>query len=235
MCNRALSIANGASISASTLSTGKGGVANVTATTLLLDNSGNSPNPTGIFAESIIPKTGGVANPGAAGTVHVQATSLAVQTGTFISAATSGAAAAGGVTVDADSIVMSGGGIIASDADGTGAAGSVSVHSRTLQIFSNAQITSDAFSTGAGGNVNVTVNEGLLIDSQNVTGAGVTGITANTNSTGAGGNAGTVSVQAGSIILRNKGHISSDSQGGGSAAKVSVNADSINILTSWHH
>jgi large exoprotein involved in heme utilization and adhesion len=109
-----------------------------------------------------------------------------------------------------------------------GAAGMVSVSAGTLSIINSGVISTITFASRAAGSVTVAVSGQLAIDGSGENLAvSRTGIFSQTQSGGAGG---TVSVDAGRMVIANDGVISSRTLGIGDGGDVSITAGSLAIV-----
>src|SRR5947209_8318520 len=125
----------------------------------------------------------------------------------------------GEVRVTAGSLTVSNGGQISASTFGAGAGGDVQVTAGTLSIAGNSAISSVTFGTGTAGNVSVNVAGQLAIDGTSTTKlAGIASDSEGENT----GNAGTVTVNAGTLLIVNTGQISSNTFGTGSGGSVFV-------------
>jgi large exoprotein involved in heme utilization and adhesion len=118
--DRALSIAGHGEIEVSTFSSGKGGDVSVNAESIFIDNAGQRPDSTGIFAEAH--------NIGKGGTIAVNAGDVLLQNGGSISAESLTSAAAGSVQLRLGTLTVDSGSSISSANTGSGEAGSVLIH-----------------------------------------------------------------------------------------------------------
>ncbi len=194
----AVSVTGGALISSDTLTGGNAGDVTVTAGSLNIDSSTSVSNP------SEISSTAEPTSSGNAGKVSVRTSgALSISNYGVILTNTYGVGAAGDVTVSAGSLSINGGGEliptgIFSDSDAPshigGAAGTVSVSvAGNLTAINKGSIDSDTYTTGPGGDVTVTVGgTAQLTDLANITSAA---------RAGSGGQPGTVSIDAGTLIM----------------------------------
>jgi hypothetical protein len=162
---------------------------------------------------------------GDAGAVTVMADDLVLDNLGFIASNTSGEGDAGAVTVMADDLVLDNLGFISSDTNGKGDAGAVTVSADDLILRDGGLIDSDSFAQGDAGTVTV-MAEQLLISG--VPGL-FTGISSETLDRDSAANAGTVTVAAVVLDIRDGGLISSDTFAQGDAGRVTVTADQLLI------
>ena len=233
---------DGSEVGADTQGDGKGGQVNVSADVLHLTNS------------HLTSVSGGGAS-GDAGDVLLQATSqITLDTESIVSSETDSLQGnAGAVTVKGGKLVLDDQSVITSSATGGfGKAGRVTVNVDSLSL-TDSTISSDALSLGDGGDVivNVTGDLQLIGNSRGFTAissnaesrgnAGSVTITAKTMTIrdqahvaseageGAQGNAGRISITTGTLKLLNGGYVQSDSLSDGHAGDVTVKADSLTI------
>jgi len=250
----ALSILNGASIRASTESTGVGGSIIVNAGSLLMSNGGF------IDSNTLGTGNGGNLDVTVSGSAVLQASSA--MDATTISAATDAAGAGGNVTLSAGSLQMLGyteliasafasgnGGNVTVNVGGTaivngmgseeaaeiasktaqtaaggGKGGDVTVAAGDLQVLNGGDIGSDTLGSGACGNVTITANS-LEMNNDAI-------ISADTFATGAGGNvlvnvAGPITMSGVETIIG--AQTGQNSAGAGNGGSITVNANSIQI------
>jgi filamentous hemagglutinin family protein len=218
-------------ISSSPSAGGNAGTVSVSAGTLSADGGGRTDFDTGVFANAA------AGSGGKAGSVAVAANVIDLRAQAVISSSTFGAGNAGTVQVTgvgpASALTIDAGdlggptGILANAQNGSGgAAGSVTVSADTIRLLRTGAISSSTF---AGGNAGTVV---VNADTLSADGAGrtdvPTGIFSNAGS-GSGGNAGSVSVTANAIDLRDRGVISSSTFGAGNAGTVAVNTNALSV------
>jgi filamentous hemagglutinin family protein len=230
-----LSMVNNGEIFSATAGSGDAGDVSVTAfDKLTIDGTGGAPgvSPTGIFSDA-------VAGSGAAGVVSVSAGILSIinsgniASNTFASgnAGVTRVTVSGQLTIDGSKGDPKTGvtGILSQAEPGSsGAAGMVSVSAGTLSITNSGEISATTFASLDAGNVIVAVSGQLIIDgSRENLAVGRTGIFSQTQGSGA---AGTVSVDAGRLVIANDGVISSRTLGIGDGGSVSITAGSLAIV-----
>jgi large exoprotein involved in heme utilization and adhesion len=162
-----------------------------------------------------------------AGSVVVQADMLKIHDGGKITTTASLTGNAGAVLVEADILELRDNGSITSDTWGPGDAGTVVVKADTLEIHNGGGITSNTYyskkgATGNTGQVVVTADR-LLIEGDEF--GTFTGITSTTDQLTIG-NAGTVTVKADTLEIRDGGSVSTTTFGVGNAGEVAVTATS---------
>lgn len=224
-----VNLTGNAFMTSATSGPGAGGAVTVVADAVAVDGFDTGSVP-GILADSLGP-TGGPA-----GRVTVQAGTLQLLSGGTISSTTYGPGAGGVVTVDATDVVIDRMGSslftgVSTDTNFPGAggrAGAVTVRADTLQLLGGG-IRSNTEGLGNGGDVTVHAAKTLFIDGRGFT-ADATGITTTSDAAGPGGNAGTVTVEAGTVEVRDGGQISSNTNGLGNGGSVIVTADATILL-----
>jgi filamentous hemagglutinin family protein len=248
-----LSVSDGAVVSPSTFGAGNSGNLIVTASdsVIVARERSDSPLSTGMAANSI----GGT---GRAGNIEINTGSLRVEAGASISSAsglsTRGrlipeGGAGGNITVNAkDSVFVIGTAagsissrsLIAAGTVGSGKGGDVTLNARRLIVRDGAAIGASTLGAGAGGNVTLTAWESVEI-------AGTTrdGRFPSTIGTASGdllyqtllglqpasGAAGSLSMAAGRLSVRDGALVSVQSYGTGAAGSINVVADSIALNT----
>lgn len=230
-----ITIRAGARVDSRTLGPGAGGVVTVRATEALT-LEGTDPVtglPGGIFTDT----QGQDAGAGAAGTLRVEAGSIAVRGGAQISSSTLGPGHGGNVMVQAtETLTVKGTGpgtgtvsgifvnAMGTEA-GAGAAGSIVVTAPRVTLTDGGTIDSSTFGPGQGGNVMVQAIETLTVAGTTPNGALPSGIFVRAMGTEAGaGNAGAVQVAAGSVTVRGGAQISGSTLGPGQGGTVTVTA-----------
>ena len=227
----ALSIVNNGEIMSSTSGPGSAGSVAVNVTgQLTIDDSKGKPaaGATGIFAQ---------ANPGsdgAAGIVSVGTGTLVIKNNGTISSTTFGPGHGGDVSVGVDNtafIDASGANPafrtgITAQTQGAGNAGTVTLAAGDLRIIDGGSVVSTTAGTGAGGSVVVTTPGGLVLDGE---GTGNTQIAASAlgQQSGPGGS---VTVQAGTLMIKGGAQIASSTAGRGRGGDVEVKiADAVTL------
>lgn len=220
----ALTVTNGAIISAFTFGNGNGGNLQVTANTITLDGTTPFQRPGGIGSE--------VSGVGNGGDVLVRTNSLTVLNGAVVSASTFGIGNAGDVKVVAKDIRLDGtatngqfSSAIRSEVVGAGQGGNVEVQADSLTVTNGGQVSANnTGGIGNAGNVSVTAKKIVL-----------NGTKPNQNPGGIGsevagrGNGGTVVVQADSLTILNGAVISANMFGNGDAGSISITANEISL------
>ena len=119
-------------------------------------------------------------------------------------------------------------GITADAEDGSGNAGHLAVRADTINLLNGGVIRSSTVTTGDAGSVKVKANM-VNIDGQGSSNA--TSISTNSENTvgGGGGNAGRLTVEAGTLLIRRGGEISSSTTTKGNAGSISITAEAMKI------
>ena len=217
-----IEIRNSAVISGTTFDVGDGGTVLVEANEIVVSGEG-SQNLTGITAQA------GLGSTGNAGTLTVRTGHLEIRDGAEISSGTFGSGDGGAVVVEANEIIVSGDGsqgftgIAVQSNASTGNAGTLTVLADRLEILDGGAISGTTFSAGDGGAILVEADEIIMVGD----GTGrFTGITAAAG-LGNTGDAGTLTIRAGRLEIRNAAKISSNTFGSGDGGAVVVEADEI--------
>lgn len=155
----ALSVINGAGISASTFGNGNGGDVRVFANSLNLDGFAPDGDPSGIFSE--VGRTGN----GRGGDVTVQTDLLTLSDRATISSSAFGDGSAGNLNITAQTIRSDRGNITARAASGNGA--NITLNVRDLLLLRNgSQISTSAGTAqagGDGGNITINISKGFIV------------------------------------------------------------------------
>jgi filamentous hemagglutinin family protein len=159
------------------------------------------------------------------GAIRIRGGAIVIQDQTIVSANNAGATGSqGGIDVEADRLEMRGRSELTADAAGQGHSGTVTVAAGELEIRDGSFVRSSSFGHGAAGSVNVDVGQlrifrdgsdretGIMSDAR----AGI-------------GDAGTVTVRAADIQLRDGGEIRSSTFSAGDAGRVVVDAGQLLI------
>jgi filamentous hemagglutinin family protein len=216
-----LQVRDGGEVSTSTFASGDAGTVTIRADRLFVSGDG-SPGFTGIGSSAQAGSTG------RAGIVTIVARELELQDGGEIITRTAGRGDAGlvKVTVDHLSVRSKGSpvitGIISDTAPGsTGRAGSVAVTAHELELHDGGFISSGTSGLGNAGQVTINADR-LLVSGTDAAGhpSAISSAT-EPGSTGAGG---AVNIQARSILLRDQGVVSAQSDGTGPGGSLTITA-----------
>ncbi len=230
-----LSFTDGASVTAGTFGSGRGGNVTVDVAESIEIMGGSPINP--IDASSI--ESFSFAG-GASGNVEVSARNLRVIDGAGINTPTLGSGRGGNVTVNVvESIDLVGispinasvAANINSLAVGSGDSGNVSISTQNLRVMEGAQITAGTFDKGRGGDVTIEVAEslelfGLAPFNPDLTSTlSVTPRTASINSISLGsGDGGNIRISARNVRFADGGQISASSTASGRGGNVTLDA-----------
>jgi len=131
---------------------------------------------------------------GNGGNINIQAVSLSVRDGTFVSASTLGQGDAGGVFVQVnDAISLTNGNIFSNvEAGGVGNGGNINIQAGSLSVRDGASLSASTSGQGDAGGVFVQVNDAISLTNGN--------IFSNVEAGGVG-NGGNINIQAGSLSL----------------------------------
>ncbi len=179
---------------------------------------------------------GEMADAGQGGNISLSAQNLTVSDGAQISSTSFGPGQGGSIFADvADTISLSGAGTdfisgIFSNAQGeeypAGNGGLIEIYAKNLNIYSGAQIGSNSFGPGHGGKINVNVSDTAVLEGfagdDPETGFS-SGITSNAESqTDTAGNGGSITLQAGQIVMKDNSAIAANTNGAGLGGNVAV-------------
>ncbi|BDA70343.1 hypothetical protein CAL7716_045090 [Calothrix sp. PCC 7716] len=140
-------------------------------------------------------------------------------------------AVAGDVNVDVtDNTTLSGRSVIATviNSKATGNAGNINLKTGTLNLLTGSQLFSTTSGFGNGGNINVNVRSEAVFDSAGLA-ASTSGIINSVDETGVG-KGGNVTLDAGSVTIRNGAQLNLLTNGKGNAGSITINArDTVNV------
>jgi filamentous hemagglutinin family protein len=242
-----IDLRRGGVIASNTIGAGNAGEVTVAARQSLIVDGKNARYDAGIFSSSSVQQRSTAA--GDAGKVTIQAGTLTLRNRGLINTATFASGDAGEIEVTADKLVIVGDGLnsftgITSHADyqildgqvvpSLGDAGKATITAGTIELRNGGAISSATFGHGNGGEVVVAVKGKLLVDHDG--GRYLTGISSGSVAAPVGGqwivatgDAGTVTVMAGAVELRDGGTISSATLGPGKAGDVSIAASRLSV------
>jgi filamentous hemagglutinin family protein len=214
-----LSLRNGAFLLASTL--GQGNAGNVTVT------AKDAVSLTDRANISSAVRAGGV---GKGGSITINSAALSLNNGSRISASTAGQGDAGNLSITAkDAVVLTDRGTISSgvDAGGVGKGGRITINSASLLLKNGAQIRASTAGAagkqpaarGAAGDINIKVAGAIDISGEK---DGFNSEIRSTVGTGAIGNGGNITVNAGSLSLRDSAFLLTTTLGKGNAGNIDV-------------
>jgi len=238
----AVSLSNFSGINADTYGTGSAGQMDITAGSLLVDNSlidsssnyqlGGRGGDLNIAVVGDLSIDGGVVSSSTAssqnsGAVQVSAHNLInSNNGGITSETTAGSTGnAGNITIAvADRLALSDGGAITSSSEGFGTAGDITINAGSLAITNAFDaitgIASQTVSQGAGaGDITASITGDISM----------LGNTQIASATGSAGNAGNVTISADALTLKQDAQISSSTFAAGDAGDVTINANNVTI------
>ena len=221
-------------VSASTNSEGAGGNLTLKATDLIqIIGSSAIPRPwfgSGLFAQA------NEGSRGNAGDLSIETRSLIVRDGAQVSSGTFGEGAGGNLTVKAtDSVQLIGssadgglGSSLDAQTDSRGNAGNLSIETRNLVVRDGSGVSTTTFGEGSGGNLTVKATDSIQL-------IGTTAITRFGSNLAASavsrGNAGNLSIDTGTLLVRDGAFVSNGTRGSGAGGNLTVNAaDSIQVI-----
>jgi len=176
---------------------------------------------------------------GNGGNINIQAVSLSVRDGTFVSASTLGQGDAGGVFVQVnDAISLTNGNIFSNvEAGGVGNGGNINIQAGSLSLTDGAQLqtllreASDRIPAPAGrgkaGNVNIDVSDRVTLSGVNNSGF-PSAIFSNVGAD-AVGNGGNINIKAGSLSLTDGAQLDASTFGNGVAGNIDIDIRSRNL------
>ncbi|GAX38376.1 filamentous hemagglutinin outer membrane protein [Nodularia sp. NIES-3585] len=211
-----LVLGDGAQVSATTFSQGRGGNVLVNASESVEAVGIASIGASGLFAASL--------STGEGGRVEINTGKLILQDGAQVSAATSNQGNGGNILVDArESVeVIGSGSSLRAETSGTGNGGDVTVYTGSLILQDGAQVSAATSHQGSGGNILVNARESV-----EVIGSG-SSLRAETSGTGNGGD---VTVYTGSLILQDGAQVSAATSHQGSGGNILVDArESVEVI-----
>ncbi|MCC5620447.1 filamentous hemagglutinin N-terminal domain-containing protein [Nostoc sp. CHAB 5715] len=224
-----LLVQDGAQVTTSTFSEGKGGNLSVDAQDIQLiggSADGQYASALGASAESNLT--------GDAGNLTIKTNSLLVQDGAQISAGTWGEGKGGNLNVDAQNIQLIGGqfrsGLFVSAAqpNSTGDAGDLTIKTNFLLVRDGAQVSTSTFSEGKGGNLSVDAqNIQLIGGSANGPFRSLLSASAQPNSTG---DAGDLTIKTNSLFVQDGAQVNASTFSKGKAGNLSVDAQNIQLI-----
>ncbi|MGF1492730.1 MAG: filamentous hemagglutinin N-terminal domain-containing protein [Microcoleaceae cyanobacterium] len=230
-----LVVADGASISASTLGQGNGGTVSITADSVELSDETAGRPRTAINAE--VNRSG----KGMVGDITISTQRLSVQGGGIISASMNGEGQGGNIQIDASRIEVQGVEIRNDDSNprpsqisaglgnpqAVGTGGSISISSDRLLIEDGATITASVFGQGTAGTLDIAASENIILRN----GGGLRSTIGRDGS----GTGGSIVVNTENLQVINGSLISTTTIGEGDAGSVIITADEIktnNTITS---
>jgi filamentous hemagglutinin family protein len=220
---RQLLIQGRAIVSASTLSSGKGGDLTITSDTVQLTGTkvGNQIGGGGLFAS-----TDGA---GDAGNLTINTQQLLAQNGGQVTAITAGSGKGGNLTVNANKVQLIGepsnGLFVQANPGATGDAGNLTINTQQLLIQGGSQVSASTAGVGNGGNLTVSADRVQLVG-RTTDGQASSGLftSTRTGSTGSGGN---LTINTRLLQVQDQAIVTARSRGRGIAGNLNINALSI--------
>jgi filamentous hemagglutinin family protein len=224
-----LLVRDGAQVNAATFGQGNGGNLTVNASqgVQVIGHSADGRIFSGLFAST---------QPGArgnAGDLTINTDTLLVQDGAVVSASTFGQGDGGNLTVNASQQVQ----VIGTSADGRGASGlaaqasrgssgkggDVTINTGTLLVRDGAQLSTGTFDKGDGGNLTVNASKEVQVIGTTADGQYPSGLFASADP-GARGKAGDLTINTGTLLVRNGAQVGASTFGEGDGGNLTVNA-----------
>ncbi|MBW4455807.1 MAG: filamentous hemagglutinin N-terminal domain-containing protein [Nostoc indistinguendum CM1-VF10] len=181
--------------------------------------------PSGIYS---VVNTGAIGN---GGNITIDSRFFSLRDGSRISASTLGQGNGGNVTVNAkDAVSLANGSILSAvEAGGVGKGGDIDINAASLSLTDGAQLqasTTESSATqpagqGDAGNVNIKVNGAVDIAGEK---NGFLSAIRSVVSTGTIGKGGNITIDSGSLSLRDRGQLNTSTSGQGNAGNVIVRA-----------
>jgi large exoprotein involved in heme utilization and adhesion len=165
---------------------------------------------------------------GNAGTINIQTTNLAMKQGGLIATATAGNGAAGSIVLNTSESLVVDGSFISNNTLFSGEGGDITVDTNRLEILQGGRITASTLGRGNGGNVAINAREsatitGNVADSVSNISVGARLLPTTT------GNGGDLTINTSQLKIDDRAALSIGSTGTGDAGSLEVNADSIMI------
>ncbi len=221
---------DGAQVSATTTSTGKGGTLSVTASDSI-EVIGRSAD--GRFGSGLSASTQGE---GDAGDLTIATRRLLVRDGAQVSTGTLGTGKGGTLSVTASDAVevigRAADGRVASNlsasTQGEGDAGDLTIATRRLLVRDGAQLSAGTFGTGKGGTLSVTASDSVEVIGRAADGQLGSGLFAEARSEGDAGN---LTIATGRLLVRDGAQVSAGTRSTGKGGTLSVTAsDSVEVI-----
>ncbi len=221
----ALTITNGARLSASTRGRGDaGGVVIDALNEVVVSGVGNDQTSSGIFSQV------GTGGEGQGGDIKITAESLLVSDGAQLSVGVFGRGDAGTITIDASrSVLFNGvgsngdhsGAFSTIEVEATGQGGKINITAGSLSVTDGALLSVLTGGYGNAGSITIDVRESVVLR-----GIGSDGIPGGvvSNVAGGTGNGGKISITTGSLSISNAAQLQSITFGQGNAGDIVINA-----------
>jgi filamentous hemagglutinin family protein len=224
-----LRVSGGSQVRASTFGQGDGGNLTVNASTevQLIGESADGEDVSGLFASV---EQGSSGN---AGELRINTGTMLVRDGAVVSASTFGQGNGGKLTVNASKGVQLIGesadgrvysGLFArSNRDASGNAGDLTINTDTLLVRDGALVSAGTFSEGDGGNLTVNASNQVQLIGTSANGRVSSGLFASAEQ-GSSGKAGDLTINTGTMLVRDGAVVSASTFGQGDGGKLTVNA-----------
>ncbi|MHC5939221.1 two-partner secretion domain-containing protein [Nostoc sp.] len=218
-----LLVRDGAQVSASTFSEGKGGNLSVDAQDVKLIG--------GTADERFISGLGNQASStGNAGNLTIKTNTLLMQDGASVTTTTFGQGKGGNLSVNAQDVKLIGrsadgqfgSGLFAStESNSTGDGGNLTIKTNTLLVRDGAQVSASTNGEGKGGNLSIDAKDMQVI------GRSALAADANSNSTG---NAGDLTIKTNTLLVRDGAQVSASTNGEGKGGNLTVDAQDVQVI-----
>ncbi|MFB2924268.1 filamentous hemagglutinin N-terminal domain-containing protein [Aerosakkonema funiforme] len=223
---RRVTLSDGSVIAANTLGSRSGGnlVVNASETVELIGTSADGKIRTGLFADTY--------STGQGGNLTINTRTLLVRSGAAISASTYGAGKAGNLTVNASDLVQLIGGLdiayllARANPGSTGDAADLTINTATLLVQDGGQVGAGTFGSGRGGNLTVNASEQVQVSGISAR-PGFPSAIGPRAAPGSTGDAGNLTINTGTLIVRDRARVGARGLGEGNAGIVTINARSI--------
>ena len=226
---------DGAVLSASTFGSGASGNITLLASETILFKGKNHTQENGYNGSRIFLRTySDEENAGNGGMLTMDATTIRIEDGAFVTASTNGKGNGGEIRLNAkESVFLSGDttylkATVMINSENTGNGGSIHIDAKHIQIDNGAYIETSTYSKGRAGNISLNATHSITISGvkdQSIGGirAGAFGQYENS------GDSGKINIQANNIKIFNYGNISTSSTGSAKAGNISIKANNISI------
>jgi filamentous hemagglutinin family protein len=230
IATRRLLVRDGARVSASTRSTGRGGRLSVTASDFVevIGRSADGQSPSGLFVQT--------QGEGDAGDLTIATGRLLLRDGAQVSASTRSTGKGGTLSIIAsDTIELIGisvdgrfGSGLFVQTQGEGNAGDLRIVTRRLVVRDGAQVSAGTFGTGEGGTLSVTASDTVELIGGSVDGRVASGLSTQTQGEG---NAGNLTIATGRLLVRDGALVSASTFSTGEGGTLSVTAsDTVEVI-----
>lgn len=226
-----VTLRDGAQMSSAAIGLGKGGILSVEASEAiqLVGSSFDDSSPTSLLAIGQ-----GEAD---AGTVEVEAATVALSEGAQIGSGVFGSGLGGGLTVIAsESLLLDGVSrqnlrptAIFARVQGNGNAGQINVTSPMVTITGGAQISNTTFGMGNGGPITINASDSINLSGTSQGQFFISGLFANSSGRGVTGNGGNIDVMTKTLSLRENAQIGSNTLGAGHGGAIGIEAETVTI------